>query len=190
MQLRNSVRHVSRRAPLVLGMIAVITAILLFVLTASVGLPVKALVLDSTGHTTQRRIQDEPAMRSGQCAWQRRTQLDGHGLAVVDGDKVDILAEPAVLLSAASAWEIAIKYHLGKLSLPQAPASYVPDRMRRTGTSPLPIDHAHTLRTAELPNHHRDPFDRVLVAQAQLLDLTIITADSQLSAYDVAVVAA
>ncbi len=95
-----------------------------------------------------------------------------------------------VLLSAASAWEIAIKYRLGKVALPEPPASYVPDRMRRSGTSPLPVDHAHALKTAELPDHHRDPFDRVLVAQAQVLDLTIITADNQLFAYDVAVVAA
>ncbi|OBF93291.1 twitching motility protein PilT [Mycobacterium sp. 852002-51163_SCH5372311] len=96
----------------------------------------------------------------------------------------------SIFFSAASAWEIAIKYRLGKLPLPEPPASYVPDRMRRSGTSPLPVDHAHTLRTAELPDHHRDPFDRVLVAQAQLLDLTIITADDQFSAYDVAVIAA
>jgi PIN domain nuclease of toxin-antitoxin system len=96
----------------------------------------------------------------------------------------------SILFSAASAWEIAIKHRLGKLQLPEAPASYVPDRMRRSGTSPLPVDHAHTLRTAELPDHHRDPFDRLLVAQAQLLDLTIITADEQFSAYDVAVVGA
>jgi PIN domain nuclease of toxin-antitoxin system len=95
-----------------------------------------------------------------------------------------------ILLSAASAWEIAIMYRIGKLALPEAPASYVPDRMRRSGTSALSVDHAHVLRTAELPDHHRDPFDRVLVAQAQLLDLTIVTADDQLSAYDVAVVAA
>jgi PIN domain nuclease of toxin-antitoxin system len=95
-----------------------------------------------------------------------------------------------ILLSAASAWEIAIKYRLGKLPLPEPPTVYVPDRLRRSGTLPLPVDHAHTLRTADLPDHHRDPFDRVLVAQAQLLDLTIITADDQLSAYDVAVVAA
>jgi PIN domain nuclease of toxin-antitoxin system len=96
----------------------------------------------------------------------------------------------SILFSAASAWEIAIKYRLGKLALPEPPASYVPDRMRRSGTSPLPVDHAHTLRTAELPDHHRDPFDRVLVAQAQLLGLAIITADDQFSAYDVAVIAA
>jgi PIN domain nuclease of toxin-antitoxin system len=56
-----------------------------------------------------------------------------------------------ILLSAASAWEIAIKFRLGKLPLPEAPGSYVPDRMRRSGTSPLPVEHAHALRTAELP---------------------------------------
>lgn len=95
-----------------------------------------------------------------------------------------------LLLSAASTWEIAIKYRLGKLPLPEPPTSYVPDRMRRSGTAALPVEHAHTLRTAELPDHHRDPFDRVLVAQAQLLGLTIITADPQLSAYDVALLAA
>lgn len=95
-----------------------------------------------------------------------------------------------ILLSAVSAWEIAIKYRLGKLALPQPPASYVPDRMRRSGTSALSVDHAHVLKTADLPAHHRDPFDRLLVAQAQLLDLTIVTADERLSAYDVAVVAA
>lgn len=96
----------------------------------------------------------------------------------------------SLLFSAASAWEIAIKHRLGKLRLPEAPALYVPDRMRRSGTSPLPVEPAHALRTAELPDHHRDPFDRLLVAQAQLLDLTIITADEQFSAYDVAVVGA
>lgn len=95
-----------------------------------------------------------------------------------------------LLFSAASSWEIAIKYRLGKLPLPEPPGVYVPDRMRRSGTSPLPVDHAHTLRTAELPDHHRDPFDRLLVAQAQLLELTIITADAQLSAYDVALIGA
>lgn len=95
----------------------------------------------------------------------------------------------SLLFSAASAWEIAIKYRLGKLPLPEPPASYVPDRMRRSGTLPLAVDHAHTLKTADLPDHHRDPFDRILVAQAQLLDLAIITADDQFSAYDVAVVA-
>jgi len=94
-----------------------------------------------------------------------------------------------VLLSAASAWEIAIKYRLGKLQLPVAPGAYLPDRMRRSGTTPLPVEHAHVLRTAELPDHHRDPFDRVLVAQAQLLEIPIITVDEHIPAYDVQVIA-
>lgn len=95
-----------------------------------------------------------------------------------------------LLLSAASAWEIAIKHRLGKLALPEPPSSYVPDRMRRSGTAALPVEHAHALRTTELPDHHRDPFDRLLIAQAQLLDLTIVTVDKKFSAYDVAIVVA
>lgn len=65
-----------------------------------------------------------------------------------------------------------------------------PDRMRRSGTSPLPVEHAHVLRTGSLPDHHQDPFDRVLVAQAQLLDIPIITVDDRITAYDVRCVAA
>lgn len=100
----------------------------------------------------------------------------------------DMIADPdnTVLLSAASAWEIAIKYALGRLPLPVAPGEYVPSRMARSGTTGLPLTHRHGLHVAELPMHHRDPFDRVLVAQAQLEDATLITADPQLSVYDVA----
>jgi PIN domain nuclease of toxin-antitoxin system len=105
----------------------------------------------------------------------------------LDGDVRDLLADPAheIFLSAASGWEIAIKYRLGKLALPEPPRSYVPDRMRRSGTTPLAVEHDHVLRVAELPDHHRDPFDRLLVAQAQALGIPIVTADQQLSAYDV-----
>jgi PIN domain nuclease of toxin-antitoxin system len=95
-----------------------------------------------------------------------------------------------LLLSAASAWEIAIKHRIGRLSLPEPPASYVPDRMRRSGTSPLAVEPIHALRTSELPDHHQDPFDRLLVAQAQILRIPIVTADRQLHAYDVEVIAA
>lgn len=95
-----------------------------------------------------------------------------------------------LLLSAASSWEIAIKFELGKLPLPQPPEVFVPDRMRRSGVIGLPVEHAHSLRVATLPAHHRDPFDRLLVAQAQLLDAIIVTDDDQLAAYDVDVLAA
>lgn len=95
-----------------------------------------------------------------------------------------------LLLSAASAWEIAIKYRLGKLLLPQEPTTYVPDRMRRSGTTPLSVEHAHVLRVSELPDHHRDPFDRLLVAQAQILDVPIVTADSQFERYQITILQA
>lgn len=90
-----------------------------------------------------------------------------------------------LLLSAASSWEIAIKYRLGKLPLPEPPAQYVPDRMRLSGVTPLPVEHAHALGVASLPDHHSDPFDRLLIAQARELAIPIVTADRQLSAYPV-----
>jgi PIN domain nuclease of toxin-antitoxin system len=100
---------------------------------------------------------------------------------------LSLLEDPAndLLLSAASSWEIAIKYALGKLSLPEPPSHYVPSRMNATGSRGLPIEHAHSLRVAELPPHHRDPFDRLLVAQAQIEKLVLVTADRQFEAYDV-----
>jgi PIN domain nuclease of toxin-antitoxin system len=104
------------------------------------------------------------------------------------GDVVgDLLADRTntLLLSAASGWEIAIKYRLGKLLLPEPPVEYVPDRMRRSGVTPLAVEHAHALRVADLPDHHNDPFDRLLVAQAQELAIPIVTSDHHLSAYPV-----
>ena len=98
--------------------------------------------------------------------------------------------ENELLLSAASSWEIAIKTALGKLSLPIPPAEYVPDRLRSSGVNGLPIEHSHALHVASLPHFHRDPFDRLLIAQAQLERLTILTADSQLALYDVQIVEA
>jgi PIN domain nuclease of toxin-antitoxin system len=88
-----------------------------------------------------------------------------------------------LLLSAASAWEIAIKYAIGRLALPDAPEHYVPDRLRAIGARAVAIEHAHALAVASLPHLHRDPFDRVLVAQAQALGATILTADATLVDY-------
>ena len=92
-------------------------------------------------------------------------------------------------LSAASAWEIAIKFALGKLPLPEAPSSYVPKRLRDTRTSVVAISERHALHIAELPPHHRDPFDRLIIAQAQIERLRIVTADPQFEAYDVDLIA-
>lgn len=82
-------------------------------------------------------------------------------------------------------WEIATKQALGKLSLPVSPADFVAVRMVETGASALPLTHGHALASAALPRHHGDPFDRLLVAQAQVDGLTLVTGDPQLSAYDV-----
>ncbi len=90
-----------------------------------------------------------------------------------------------LLLSAASAWEIAIKSGLGRLALPEPADRYVPTRLRAIGGQAVPIEHSHVLATASLPPIHRDPFDRVLVAQARALEATLITADSQLTGYPV-----
>ena len=87
-------------------------------------------------------------------------------------------------LSAASAWEIAIKWSIGRLPLPQPPTDYVPDRMERHGVLELPIRHRHVLRVASLPLHHRDPLDRLLIAQAQLEDCVLLSADAKIAAYD------
>ncbi len=89
-------------------------------------------------------------------------------------------------LSAASAWEMAIKYELGKLPLPEPPERYVPERVHAIGARALPIEQPHALAVATLPPLHRDPFDRLLVAQAGLLDLTIVTADPAVAQYPIA----
>lgn len=91
-------------------------------------------------------------------------------------------------LSAASAWEIGTKHATGRLPLPAPPAVYVAESMRRSGVTGLPISHIHALTAAALPQHHRDPFDRVLVAQAQVEGLTLVTADAILERYDVPMV--
>ena len=105
-------------------------------------------------------------------------------------DLLETLAAPSSrrFLSAASAWEIAIKHALGKLPLPEPPAIYVPERMRLSGFEGLAVTHAHALAVAVLPPHHRDPFDRILVAQAQVEGLTLVTADLALEPYDVPMV--
>lgn len=93
-------------------------------------------------------------------------------------------------LSAASAWEIGIKYALRKLRLPEPPMPYVPSRMRTLRVLSLSVEHTHALQVSVLPPHHRDPFDRLLIAQAQLEDLPVLTADRVFERYDVATIPA
>jgi PIN domain nuclease of toxin-antitoxin system len=89
----------------------------------------------------------------------------------------------SLALSAASSWEIAIKYQLGKLPLPEPPERYLPRRLQAIGARAIAVEHSHALAVASLPPLHRDPFDRLLVAQALLLDLTLVTADQAVADY-------
>jgi PIN domain nuclease of toxin-antitoxin system len=100
-----------------------------------------------------------------------------------------VLANPQneLLLSAASVWEIAIKYALGRLALPLPPEEYVPSRMQQSATSPLPVTQLHALRAASLPPHHDDPFDRLLIAQAECENIPIVTLDRAFHAYGIAI---
>ena len=95
-----------------------------------------------------------------------------------------------VYLSAASSWEIAIKVRLGKLTLPEPPAQFVPSRMERDGIAALPISHPHALAVSSLPMHHRDPFDRMLIAQSRVEGIPIVTAGPEFGAYDVELIPA
>jgi PIN domain nuclease of toxin-antitoxin system len=99
-------------------------------------------------------------------------------------------ADTTALLSAAVAWELAIKWRLGKLELPAPPRELVPSMTTVFALTPLPINQLHTVAVAELPEHHRDPFDRLLVAQAQVEGVPLVTADRRLSRYDIEVIAA
>ena len=86
-------------------------------------------------------------------------------------------------LSVGSIWEMGIKFALGKLPLPEPPETYVSKRLPLLGTKTLSIVAAHALRAAALPPHHKDPFDRLLLAQAQLEGLTIVTTDRVFADY-------
>jgi len=98
-------------------------------------------------------------------------------------------AENERVLSVVSAWEISIKHSIGKLQLPVPPAEFVPSRMAITLTTPLAMQFPHALQASQLPLHHRDPFDRLLIAQAQIEKLPILTSDRQFKLYDVEIIA-
>jgi PIN domain nuclease of toxin-antitoxin system len=97
--------------------------------------------------------------------------------AMIEADDAEVLA------SVASLWEIAIKNALGKLEAPED----LPRRVAELGFESLPIDVEHAWAVRQLPHHHRDPFDRLLIAQAQVEGLPIVTSDPAFDAYDVKV---
>ena len=93
--------------------------------------------------------------------------------------------ENQLYFSAASSWEISIKAGLGKLPLPEPPDKYVSSRMTNLKISPLDITHYHTFIVYQLPLHHRDPFDRILIATAIAENIYLMSADEQFRRYDV-----
>ncbi len=99
----------------------------------------------------------------------------------------ELIKEPGntVLMSSASAWEIATKYRLGKLPEAGEVAQNLPELLRMARIDVLPISVEHALAAGHLPGPHRDPFDRMLIAQAQLERIPIITTDGEFSKYDV-----
>jgi PIN domain nuclease of toxin-antitoxin system len=104
-------------------------------------------------------------------------------LSVVAAQAIEA-ADSHVALSAVVPWEVSIKRASGKLTAPDAYLSL----LLQGGVEPLPIALEHALAVAELPQHHRDPFDRMLVAQARVEGLAIVTGDPAFSAYDVPVI--
>ncbi|MBD2199907.1 MULTISPECIES: type II toxin-antitoxin system VapC family toxin [Calothrix] len=93
-----------------------------------------------------------------------------------------------LFFSAASAWEIAIKAQLGKLVLPKIPEQFIFEQLLTNSIESLPIQLNHAVGVYHLPNHHKDPFDRILISQSRFENLPILTLDPLISQYDVNVI--
>ena len=126
-----------------------------------------------------------------------RVLLDTHAFLwwVIDNPQLSIRAREVigdgkneVYLSAASGWEIAIKARLGRLQLNKEPEQFVAEQIAKNAFQSLPILMSHALREYKLPDHHQDPFGRLLVAQGQLERLSILTSDAFIAMYDVEVI--
>ena len=96
--------------------------------------------------------------------------------------------ETEVIVSAASIWEIAIKSALGKLRVSPTNGDSLFEIIDRQPLTPLPILHSHARQVASLPLHHGDPFDRLLIAQAQIESVPIMTADDQFLRYEIEII--
>ncbi|MDP9412280.1 MAG: type II toxin-antitoxin system VapC family toxin [Actinomycetota bacterium] len=123
-----------------------------------------------------------------------RVLLDTHAFLwwISDSPELSDAAREAIadqrnapIFSAVSGWEIAIKTGLGKLELPGSPARFVNEQLSQNGLEVLPIHSRHALGVYGLPDHHRDPFDRLLVSQAVVEKLPILTADPEIPRYPV-----
>ncbi len=90
-----------------------------------------------------------------------------------------------LFLSAVSSYEISVKFKLGKLQSIEIPAQRIPAWMQKWGIHPLDITHRHALAASELPMHHQDPFDRILIGQAMIEQMKLLTADQMFKKYSV-----
>jgi PIN domain nuclease of toxin-antitoxin system len=122
--------------------------------------------------------------------------LDTHALIwfLENDSQLSALARSAIsdpvnccYVSDASVWEVGIKHSLGKLKLPVAFEILFPARLLEKGFHSLPIRHVHLHQIVHLPFYHRDPFDRLLIAQAQIEEMTVVSSDSHFSQYDIRV---
>ena len=102
----------------------------------------------------------------------------------------DFIASPnnQIFFSVAGAWEIIIKVGTGKLNIPEEPDPYITSRLTDNRFEVLEIELAHVLQVAKLPDLHRDPFDRIIIAQSQVTEMPILTIDRLIVQYDVDVV--
>lgn len=121
-----------------------------------------------------------------------RLLLDTHAFLwwITDSDELsprarEVMADGRneLFLSAASGWEISIKTGLGRIQLPKAPDSFLLHHLSVNGITPLSISMQHALHVLNLPDMHRDPFDRIIVAQAILEKMTILTRDAHIRQY-------
>ena len=90
--------------------------------------------------------------------------------------------------SAASAWEIAIKHSIGKLELKKNPKDWLPCIILKMGLRPLPVTQHHAFEIIKLPPYHRDPFDRMIIAQAKIENISVLTPDSIFKKYKARVI--
>ncbi len=125
-----------------------------------------------------------------------RLLLDTHAFLwwVGDDDRLSkdvrealALADNEVFISVASSWEMAIKVRLGRLNLNEPLEGFVTRQIKLNALSVLPVDLQHTFTLQRLPVHHRDPFDRILIAQALAIDATLVTRDRLIGQYSVPV---
>ncbi len=123
-----------------------------------------------------------------------RLLLDTHAFLwwVTDTPRISAPAHEAIanpgndiLISPVSGWEISIKAALGRLQLPGPPPEFIPEQLRRNDFGVLPVSMQHALEVSQLPLHHQDPFDRLLIAQARSDGIPVVSGDAAFGAYDV-----